>query len=87
MKISWLRLVRQATLETLRLRSYILFQMLRDKTIFFLAYSAELLPLRTLNFPQRVSPRESTVSELLKSCSLSLNLNDRKSQLNVKHTQ
>ena len=87
MKISWLRLVREATLETLRLRSYILFQMLRDKTIFFLAYPAELLPLRTLNFPPRVSPRESTVLELLKSCSLSLNLNDRKSQLNVKHTQ
>ena len=87
MKISWLRLVREATLENLRLRSYILFLMLRDKTIFFLSYPAELLPLRTLNFPPGVSPRESTVLELLKSWSLYPNLNDRKSQLEVKHTQ
>ena len=64
MRISCLQLVREATLQILRLRSYILFQMLRDKTFFFsLSYSAELLALRILNFPPRVSPRESTVSE------------------------
>ena len=64
MRISCLQPVREATLQVLRLRSYILFQMLRDKTFFFsLSYPAELLALRILNFPPRVSPRESTVSE------------------------
>ena len=39
MRISCLQLVREATLQILRLRSYILFQMLRDKTIFFLSHT------------------------------------------------
>ena len=56
MRISCLQLVREATLQILRLRSYILFQMLRDKTIFFSRIPRRTFAITDTKFPSEGVP-------------------------------